>query len=141
MSFAGRLHNSDDLNPVLLSGLAQFQLVHIHPFLDGNGRSARLLSTLCLYQSGYDFKRLFTISEYCDRDRGQYYKAIQSVRNNNMDMTHWLEYFTVGLSTQMQEVKNKGEVAIKQDLILSVVKEKKGLKDRHLSVLRYLFSA
>lgn len=133
------INNSDDLNPVLLSGLAQFQLVHIHPFLDGNGRSARLLSTLCLYQSGYDFKRLFTISEYYDRDRGEYYNAIQSVRNNNMDMTHWLEYFTVGLSTQMQEVKNKGEVTIKQDLILSVAKESGGVRGRHLSILRYLF--
>lgn len=133
------INNSDDLNPVLLSGLAQFQLVHIHPFLEGNGRSARLLSTLCLYQSGYDFKRLFTISEYYDRDRSQYYKAIQSVRDNNMDMTYWLEYFTVGLSTQMQEVKTKGEAAIKQDVIISVAKEKKGLKDRPLSILQYLF--
>lgn len=133
------INSDDDLNPVLLSGFAQFQLVHIPPFLDGNGRSARLLSTLCLYQSGYDFKRLFTISEYYDRDRSQYYKAIQSVRDNNMDMTNWLEYFTVGLATQMQEVKVKGEFAIKQDLILSVAKEKKGLKDRHLSVLQYLF--
>jgi len=51
------------------SGIAQFQLVHIHPFLDGNGRASRLLSTLCLYKAGYDFKRLFSISEYYDRDR------------------------------------------------------------------------
>jgi Fic family protein len=43
--------------------------LHIHPFLDGNGRTARLLSTLCLYQRGYDFKKLFTISEYYDRNR------------------------------------------------------------------------
>jgi Fic family protein len=56
-------------NPVLEAGIAQFQLVHIHPFVDGNGRTARLLSTLCLYRKGYDFKRLFTISEYYDRDR------------------------------------------------------------------------
>jgi len=132
------INQSNDLNPVLLSGLAQFQLVHIHPFLDGNGRSARLLSTLCLYQSGYDFKRLFTISEYYDRDRSEYYKAIQSVRDNNMDMTNWLEYFTAGLATQMQEIKVKGEGAIKQDLILSFARKNPGLKDRHLSVLRYL---
>lgn len=130
---------SDDLNPVLLSGLAQFQLVHIHPFLDGNGRSARLLSTLCLYQSGYDFKRLFTISEYYDRDRDQYYEAIQSVRDNNMDMTNWLEYFTVGLATQMHEIKIKAEDTIKQDLMLSYIKEQTKLKDRQLTILRYLF--
>lgn len=132
------INNNDDLNSILLSGIAQFQLVHIHPFLDGNGRSARLLSTLCLYQTGYDFKRLFTISEYYDRDRNNYYQAIQSVRNNNMDMTSWLEYFTVGLATQMQEIKVKGETAIKQDLILSVAKNKNVLKDRPLSIFNYI---
>lgn len=51
------------------------------------GSASRLLSTLCLYKAGYDFKRLFTISEYYDRDRPTFYKSIQSVRENNMDMT------------------------------------------------------
>ena len=58
------LNQERDVHPVLVSGVAQFQLVHIHPFLNGNGRASRLLSTLCLYRAGYDFKRLFTISEY-----------------------------------------------------------------------------
>ena len=61
------LNRPSDIHPVIVSGLAQFQLVHIHPFLDGNGRTSRL-STLCLYRAGYDFKRLFTLSEYYDRD-------------------------------------------------------------------------
>ncbi len=43
------INRTSDIHPVFVSGIAQFQLVHIHPFLDGNGRSARLLSTLCLY--------------------------------------------------------------------------------------------
>lgn len=106
-----------EINPVLIAGIAQFQLVHIHPFLDGNGRSARLLSTLYLYKTGYDFKRLFTISEYYDRDRSNYYKAIQSVRENHMDMTTWLEYFVNGLATQLQEVQNRGQQVMKLDIL------------------------
>jgi Fic family protein len=74
------LNGAQDVHPVLVSGIAQFQLVHIHPFVDGNGRTSRLLSTLCLYRAGYDFKRLFTISEYYDRDRSAFYAAIQNVR-------------------------------------------------------------
>ncbi|WP_026259852.1 Fic family protein [Desulfobacter curvatus] len=102
--------NSDlEIHPALISGIAQFQLVHIHPFLDGNGRTSRLLSTLCLYKAGYDFKRLSTISEYYDRDRQTFYKTIQSVRENDMDMTGWLDYFITGLETQMIEVKARGE--------------------------------
>jgi len=61
------LNQEQEVHPVLVSGISQFQFAHIHPFLDGNGRTSRLLSTLCLYRAGYDFKRLFTVSEYYDR--------------------------------------------------------------------------
>jgi Fic family protein len=105
------------VHPVLASGVAQFQLVHIHPFLDGNGRTSRLLSTLCLYRAGYDFKRLFTISEYYDRDRPAFYRAIQSVRERAMDVTGWVEFFTDGLATQLDEVKARGERAIRRDVL------------------------
>ncbi len=101
------LNAPGDVHPVLVSGVAQFQLVHIHPFLDGNGQASRLLSMLCLYRAGYDFKRLFTISEYYDRDRAAFYAAIQGVRDGGMDLTGWLEYFVQGLATQLQASSGK----------------------------------
>lgn len=107
-----------DLHPVLVSGVAQFQFVHVHPFIDGNGRTSRLLSTLCLYRAGYDFKRLFTISEYYDRDRAAFYAAIQGVRDAGMDLTGWLEFFVEGLATQLAEVKQRGERAIHRDVLV-----------------------
>ena len=111
------LNEPSGVHPVLASGVAQFQLVHIHPFLDGNGRTSRLLSTLCLYRAGYDFKRLFTISEYYDRDRPIFYRAIQGVRERAMDVTGWVEFFTEGLATQLDEVKARGERAIRRDVL------------------------
>jgi cell filamentation protein, protein adenylyltransferase len=105
------------IHPVLMAGIAQFQLVHIHPFLDGNGRTSRLLSTLCLYRAGYDFKRLFTLSEFYDRDRSAFYRAIQRVRERGMDLTGWLEFFVGGLATQLNEVKARGEIAIRTDVV------------------------
>jgi Fic family protein len=111
------LNAESDIHPVLASGLAQFQLVHIHPFVDGNGRASRLLSTLCLYRAGYDFKRLFAISEYYDRDRAAFYAAIQGVRDRGMDMTGWLDFFVEGLATQMDEVTERGQRVIRRDVI------------------------
>ncbi len=128
------LNRPGQVHPVLVSGIAQFQLVHIHPFLDGNGRTSRLLSTLCLYREGYDFKRLFTISEYYDRDRGSFYGAIQSVRERRMDMTGWLEYFTEGLSTQLAEVKQRGEQVIHRDVLAREYK----LSERQARALGYV---
>jgi len=114
----GWINATTEVHPVLVSGIAQFQLVHIHPFLDGNGRTSRLLSTLCLYRAGYDFKRLFTISEYYDRDRALFYRAIQGVRENGMDMTGWVEFYADGLATQMREVTEKGERVIRRDVLV-----------------------
>lgn len=128
------LSSEGDTHPVLVSGIAQFQLVHIHPFLDGNGRTSRLLSTLYLYRAGYDFKRLFTISEYYDRDRLAFYRAIQRVREAGMDMTGWLEYFVEGLTTQLAEVRKRGEQAIRRDVL---VKEHR-LSDRQAKALAHI---
>ncbi len=128
------LNGEQEIHPVLVGGVAQFQLVHIHPFLDGNGRTSRLLSTLCLYRAGYDFKRLFTISEFYDRDRAKFYQAIQSVREKDMDLTGWLEYFVEGLSTQLNEVKQRGEQAIRRDVLV----KQHGLSDRQSKALGYV---
>ena len=117
-----------------MSGIAQFQLVHIHPFVDGNGRTSRLVSTLCLYRAGYDFKRLFTLSEYYDRDRRAFYGAIQGVRHAGMDMTGWLEFFVAGLSAQLAEVKDRGTRAIRRDALV----EQHRLNSRQAEALAYL---
>ncbi len=125
------LNRPSDTHPVIVSGIAQFQLVHIHPFLDGNGRTSRLLSTLCLYRAGYDFKRLFTLSEYYDRDRTAFYGALQGVRRAQMDLTGWIEFFANGLATQLAEVKQQGELAIRQDTLA----RRHGLTERQTRAL------
>lgn len=125
------------IHPVLVAGIAQFQFVHIHPFVDGNGRTSRLVSTLLLYRSGYDFKRLFTLSEFYDRDRAAFYEALQSVRRAQMDMTVWLEYFLTGLATQLQEVRTKGEQAMRADGLAL----EKGLNARQTTLVRAILDS
>ncbi len=131
------LNKDKDISDILIAGIAQFQFVHIHPLLDGNGRTARLLSTLILYKTGYDFKKLFTLSEYYDKDRPAYYKAIQSVREKNMDLTFWLEYFVEGLGSQMSQIREKSKRIIKCDSVLKKA-ETIGLKERQLNALRFI---
>ncbi|MEM2875217.1 MAG: Fic family protein [Candidatus Hadarchaeales archaeon] len=135
--FVEWLNSEKEISPVLIAGIAQYKFVEIHPFLDGNGRTARLLCTLILYQNGYDFKRLFSLSEFYDKDRKEYYRALQSVRENGGDMTEWLEYFVNGLKNQMLEVKAKGELAIKKEAVIEKA-TRAGLNDRQVGVLVYL---
>ena len=135
--FVDWLNDEKDISPILMAGVAQHRFVDIHPFLDGNGRTARVLCTLILYQNGYDFKRLFSLSEFYDKKRWEYYDAIQSMRETGMDMTAWLEYFVVGLKNQMLEVKNKGEVAIRKEIVIERA-EGLNLNDRQQKILMYL---
>ena len=135
--FVEWLNKEKEISPILISGISQYQFVHIHPFLDGNGRTARVLCTLILYQYGYDFKKLFSLSEYYDKDRPEYYDAIQSVRESDMNMTGWLEYFTEGLKNQLKEVKIKGEKVIKKEVFIDKLK-KFNLNDRQQNILLYL---
>lgn len=94
-----------EINPVLLAGIVHYEIARIHPFIDGNGRMARLLATLILYLSGFDHRRIFALDDYYDRDRQAYYAALKTAQQNIGDVTQWLEYFTAGVSYSVNEAR------------------------------------
>ncbi len=79
----------------------------IHPFVDGNGRAARVLATLILYLRGFDTKQFFCLDDYYDSDRQSYYGALQGVDQRTLDLTNWLEYFVEGVNVSIEEVKKR----------------------------------
>jgi Fic family protein len=88
-----------DIHPVIVAGILHQEIAAIHPFADGNGRTARALATLILYQRGFDFRRLFALEDYYNKDRPAYYRAIHvgaSYEKRKTDITPWLEYFVKG---------------------------------------------
>jgi len=132
-------NDKEDIHPVLKSGIVHYELVRIHPFADGNGRVARALASLILYQEGYDIRKFFSLEEYFDSDAAQYYEALQSVEKKDGDLTNWLEYFSLGLAIELSKIKDKIE-AISVD---SKIKEKLGgkpllLSDRQLKIIQYI---
>jgi len=99
-----------DINPAIAAAIAHLEIAAIHPFNDGNGRTARALATLMLYQRGYDFRRLFALEDYYNTNRQAYYKAInvgKTYDERRTDITSWLEYFVKGFKKEIDEVKNK----------------------------------
>lgn len=100
------LDKSWELNPVLLAGIVHYEIARIHPFIDGNGRTARLLATLILYLSGFDHRRIFALDDYYDRDRQAYYAALKTAQTSDGDITLWLEYFTDGVAYSVKEAKD-----------------------------------
>ena len=128
----------DAIHPVLKSGIVHYELVRIHPFLDGNGRVGRVLSTLVLFKEGYDIRRFFSIEEYFDNNAKDYYKALQSVDNEGGDLTDWFAYFTKGLAIELTRVKEK----IQRLSVDIKIKDRLGgqiaLSDRQMKIIEYL---
>lgn len=88
------------VHPVFIAGITQHRLVWIHPFVDGNGRAARMFTALVLFYRGYNFKYLFDLSSYYNADRDLYYASLRTADRDG-DYTQWLEYFLGGFSNQM----------------------------------------
>jgi len=97
---------SNALMPVLHSGIAHYECVRIHPFVDGNGRTARALATLILYKRGFDTRRFFALEEYYNVDRRSYYEALASTDQSD-DLTEWLEYFVQGIAVEMVRLEER----------------------------------
>jgi Fic family protein len=95
------------LDPVLEAGIAHYEFVRIHPFLDGNGRTARTLATLILMRRSFDTKRFFALDDFYNSDRPRYYQVLRSVHQDDYDLTSWLEYFCEGVAVAMKAVKDK----------------------------------
>jgi len=98
---------AQDLDPVLEAGITHYEFVRIHPFVDGNGRTARALASLILLKRGFDTKRFFTLDDFYNADRLRYYKALKSVNQKTLNLTKWLEYFCEGVAVSTGAVKKE----------------------------------
>jgi len=99
---------TNELHSIFVSAITHYQLVYIHPFIEGNGRSARAFATLLMYTLGYDFKRFFSLERYFDSDVEAYYQALLSVQQSeNANLTYWLEYFCYGLALEIDKIQQQ----------------------------------
>lgn len=98
------LSEEQDITPILKAGIAHGHFIAIHPFVDGNGRTARLLAILLLQKHGYGFRKLLSLDAYYQRNRDQYLTALkQSLGKrytDKYDLTPWLAFFTESVVVQ-----------------------------------------
>lgn len=139
--------NTTDDHPLIVAAIVHYQLVTIHPFEDGNGRTARLLSGYIMDLNGYGFNGIGSLEEYFAYDIDEYYESIQmglpalyySGRDNPPHPEIWIHYFLrmvqlysgkiCELSEASQEKDIEGSLsylkAREKELLLLVIKEYK----------------
>ncbi len=101
----------------IVAGLAHYQFATIHPYYDGNGRTARLLVTLILQKYGYGLKGIYSLEEYYAQNLQAYYDALTvgddedyyDGKREEADLTNFLEYFTDGMSQAFLKVKKQAQ--------------------------------
>jgi Fic family protein len=106
----GRAIRSGEYHPLLLAGCYVFEFLAIHPFLDGNGRMARLL-TLLLYQAGYEVGRYVSLERLVQDSSDTYYEALRAAgigwHTGEHDITPWLEYFLGIVAAAYKEFESR----------------------------------
>jgi Fic family protein len=128
---------ASETDPVLVAGIAHYEMVRIHPFVDGNGRVARALATLILFLREFDIKRFFTLDDYYDSDRNAYYEALKSENDAYPDLTPWLGYFTEGVSISLHRVQER-VLRLSRDEHLKGLEGQIALTDRQMRIIDHL---
>lgn len=133
------INTNSEIHPVLKSAIVHYEFVRIHPFVDGNGRVARALSTLILFLEGYDIRQFFSLEEYFDTDAARYYASLQSVEQAGGDLTEWIAYFSEGLAIELNKIKQRVE-HVSAD---TKIRERLGgmpllLSERQMKIVEYI---
>ena len=137
------MSSEKDMHPLLKAGIMHHQFAYIHPFFDGNGRLARILTTYYLLLEHYEVTKYFILDDYYDIDRHLYSDCLHSADKG--DKTQWIEYFLEGIASSLQaaiaridelqrshldylEGEKRVLVTPREEEVLQIVIEKKAIK-------------
>jgi len=134
-----------EIHPVIRSAISHYVISSVHPFTDGDGRTARGFATLILFAEGYDIKRLFSLEEYFDKNAFDYYEALRKTDLTcepsfyDRELTGWIEFFTKALAIELTKVKEK----VRKISLDGKIKERLGgkqiaLNDRQMKIVEYI---
>jgi Fic family protein len=126
--------NIGEIDPFILAGIFHRQCVIIHPFIDGNGRTTRLLTTAILGEAGLSLFEIFSFENYYNRNITRYFKAVGLEGDyydlaEDIDFSDWLEYFTDGILDELRHVRKT---------LPEKLKVKPRLEPHHRKILDYI---
>ena len=124
--YATWLNSRHEYPPPIKAALAHLNLVAIHPFFDGNGRTARVLESLVMYAGGFKAEELVSLETYYGQDNQAYYQALSSALGPRYspprDTTPWVRYHVEAHAQQSQEAVRQFHTAMDEffgmDLLL-----------------------
>ena len=127
--------NENVIDSLILAGIFHKQFVIIHPFIDGNGRTARLATKALLAKMGLNTFNLFSFENYYNKNVSKYFQEVGLIGNyyeikDRINFTSWLEYFTDGIIDELLRVE--------KELVRKTVSPKDKLKEYHDKIISYI---
>ena len=128
-------NNKESIDPLILAGIFHKQMVIIHPFMDGNGRTTRLVTKALLAAMGLNTFNFFSFENYYNNNVTKYFQTVGEFGNyyelvEKIDFTNWLEYFTEGIIDELLRVQK-----LLPEIALSPESE---LQPYHLKILEFI---
>jgi Fic family protein len=132
-----------EIHPVIRAAIANYILVDIHPFIEGNGRTSRAFATLVLFVEGYDIKKLFSLEEHFDKDAVTYFGTLQLVTKQastleTRDLTAWIEYYSKCLAIELSRMKDKVKRLSVDVKLKGKLGKQVALSERQIKIVEYL---
>lgn len=104
--FIDWFNSQEKVNSVIRSAIAQFWFVSIHPFEDGNGRLARILSDMLLARADKSEFIFYNISSQINKDKSHYYDILERTQRGDGDITEWILWYANTLSLALDEAES-----------------------------------
>ena len=104
-SFIDWFNSEDDVSYIIRSAIAHLWFVSIHPFEDGNGRLARILSDMMLARADKSEYRFYNISSQINKDKNHYYAILEQTQHSDGDITDWLLWYIKALSIAIDDAE------------------------------------
>ncbi|MDT3428672.1 Fic family protein [Paenibacillus forsythiae] len=82
--------DTPEIHPIIKACIIHFYIVYVHPFFDGNGRTARAFTVMFLLKQGFQFFKYLSISTAINQKKGAYYKSIEDCEKNPTDITYFI---------------------------------------------------
>lgn len=114
------LHDRNEYPPLIKAALVHAQFETIHPFLDGNGRTGRLLTTFYLCKLGILERPVLYLSEYFLNNQKAYYDSLNTYHSENGNISTWLDFFLDGvaiIAIEAIETSKKINILRQKDLV------------------------
>lgn len=127
-----------NIDPLILAGIFHKQFVIIHPFMDGNGRTTRLVTKYLLASMGLDTFKLFSFENYYNKNVTNYFSKVGVLGDyyeikDKINFTDWLIYFTGGIIDELLRVQkilettNVKRIEPHEQIILDFIKKNKSI--------------